>query len=144
MSLTQNRGAEMNKDQVKGTIDDVAGRAKRQVGEWTGDTNAQMKGLGQQAKGKAEKALGNAKDAVREGQNQVKGQAKKAWESAKGSVAEGKEEAQRGREAEKLQDEGDLDRVETDVNESSKSHIPQRCTERDQRWMERMRMNCGA
>jgi uncharacterized protein YjbJ (UPF0337 family) len=56
----------MDKDRVKGTIDDVAGRAKRQVGEWTGDTNAQVKGAAQQIKGKAEKAWGNVKDAARD------------------------------------------------------------------------------
>jgi uncharacterized protein YjbJ (UPF0337 family) len=56
----------MNKDKVQGTIDDVAGRAKRQVGEWTGDTNAQIEGGAQQIKGKAEKAWGNVKDAVKD------------------------------------------------------------------------------
>ena len=54
----------MNKDQVKGTIDDAAGRAKRQVGEWTGDTGTQVEGAAQQVKGKAEKAWGNVKDAA--------------------------------------------------------------------------------
>jgi uncharacterized protein YjbJ (UPF0337 family) len=54
----------MNKDTVKGTMDDVAGRAKRQVGEWTGDTKAQVEGATQQVKGKAEKAWGNVKDAA--------------------------------------------------------------------------------
>ena len=55
----------MNSDQIKGTIDDAAGRAKRQSGEWTGDTNTQVDGAAQQVKGKAEKAVGNIKDAVR-------------------------------------------------------------------------------
>ena len=55
----------MNSDQIKGAIDDAAGRAKRQVGEWTGDTGAQVDGAAQQVKGKAEKAVGNVKDAVR-------------------------------------------------------------------------------
>jgi uncharacterized protein YjbJ (UPF0337 family) len=54
----------MNKDTVKGTIDDAAGRAKRQVGEWTGDTKTQVDGAAQQVKGKAEKAWGNVKDAA--------------------------------------------------------------------------------
>ncbi|MGD0733948.1 MAG: CsbD family protein [Terracidiphilus sp.] len=54
----------MNKDTVKGTVDDAAGRVKRQVGEWTGDTNAQVEGAGQQIKGKVEKAWGNVKDAA--------------------------------------------------------------------------------
>jgi uncharacterized protein YjbJ (UPF0337 family) len=56
----------MDKDRVKGSIDDVAGRAKRQVGEWTGDTKAQAEGAAQQLKGKAEKAWGNVKDAARD------------------------------------------------------------------------------
>ncbi|MGA7832492.1 MAG: CsbD family protein [Terracidiphilus sp.] len=59
------------KDQVKGTIDDVAGRAKRQVGEWTGDTNAQIEGAVQQVKGKAEKAWGNVKDAAKDVKSKV-------------------------------------------------------------------------
>jgi uncharacterized protein YjbJ (UPF0337 family) len=54
----------MNKDTVKGSIDDVAGRAKRQVGEWTGDTKTQAEGAAQQVKGKVEKAWGNVKDAA--------------------------------------------------------------------------------
>jgi uncharacterized protein YjbJ (UPF0337 family) len=56
----------MDKDTVKGTINDAAGRAKRQVGEWTGDTNAQVEGAAQQVKGKTQKAWGNIKDAARD------------------------------------------------------------------------------
>jgi uncharacterized protein YjbJ (UPF0337 family) len=56
----------MDKDRVKGTVDDAAGRIKRQVGEWTGDTGAQVEGAAQQVKGKAEKAWGNVKDAARD------------------------------------------------------------------------------
>jgi len=56
----------MDKDTVKGTIDDAAGRAKRQVGEWTGDTGTQVDGAAQQVKGKVEKAWGNVKDAARD------------------------------------------------------------------------------
>jgi uncharacterized protein YjbJ (UPF0337 family) len=56
----------MNKDTVKGTVDDAAGRAKRQVGEWTGDTKTQVDGAAQQIKGKAEKAWGNVKDAAQD------------------------------------------------------------------------------
>ena len=61
----------MNKDIVKGTIDDAAGRAKRQVGEWTGDTNTQVEGAAQQVKGKAEKAWGNVKDAAQDAKNKA-------------------------------------------------------------------------
>lgn len=56
----------MDKDRVKGTIDDVAGRTKRQIGEWTGDTQAQVDGALQQGKGKLEKAVGQVKDAARD------------------------------------------------------------------------------
>ena len=59
------------KDQVKGVIDDAAGRAKRQVGEWTGDTNAKVEGTVQQVKGKAEKAMGKLKDAAKNIQDKV-------------------------------------------------------------------------
>ena len=54
----------MNKETVTGTVDDVAGRTKRQIGEWTGDTNAQLEGASQQLKGKTEKVVGNVKDAA--------------------------------------------------------------------------------
>ena len=59
----------MNDDKIKGTIDDAAGRAKRQVGEWTGDTKTQVDGAAQQVKGKAEKAVGNIRDAVKDATN---------------------------------------------------------------------------
>jgi uncharacterized protein YjbJ (UPF0337 family) len=55
----------MDKDRVKGAVDDAAGRIKRQAGEWTGDPQKQVEGAAQQVKGKAEKAWGNAKDAAR-------------------------------------------------------------------------------
>lgn len=57
----------MNSDKLKGTMDDAAGRVKRQVGEWTGDTGTQVDGAAQQVKGKAEKAVGNLRDAVNSG-----------------------------------------------------------------------------
>ena len=56
----------MDKDRVKGKVDEVAGRAKRQAGEWTGDKESQVKGGAQEVKGKVENAWGKAKDAVRD------------------------------------------------------------------------------
>jgi uncharacterized protein YjbJ (UPF0337 family) len=53
----------MNKDQVEGKVKDVAGRVQRQVGEWTGDTDAQVKGTAKQAEGKVQNAWGDVKDA---------------------------------------------------------------------------------
>jgi uncharacterized protein YjbJ (UPF0337 family) len=54
----------MNSDTVKGKIDDAAGRARRQVGEWTGKTEEEIKGAAQQVKGKAEKVVGKVRDAI--------------------------------------------------------------------------------
>jgi len=73
----------MDKDRVKGTIDDAAGRAKRQVGEWTGNTNAQVQGGAQQIKGKAEKALGNMKDAARDVSEKARRDSEKHREETK-------------------------------------------------------------
>ena len=61
----------MDKDRVKGAIDDAAGRVKRQVGEWTDDTKTQAEGAAQQVKGKAEKAWGTVKDAARDAKDKV-------------------------------------------------------------------------
>ena len=54
----------MNKDQVKGMIDEVAGCAKRKTGELTDNPKLRAEGMIQQVKGKAEGAWGKAKDAV--------------------------------------------------------------------------------
>ncbi len=61
----------MNKDQVNGKVDEVAGRAKRQAGEWTGDGETQVKGAAQEIKGKVQNAWGNAKEAVHDEANQT-------------------------------------------------------------------------
>jgi len=52
----------MDKDRIKGKMDEVAGRAKRQVGEWTGDTKTQGEGAAEEVKGKVQNAWGNVKD----------------------------------------------------------------------------------
>ena len=56
----------VDKDRLKGAINEVAGRAKRQVGEWTGDTKTQVDGAAQQVKGKVEKMVGTMKDEVKD------------------------------------------------------------------------------
>jgi uncharacterized protein YjbJ (UPF0337 family) len=55
----------MNKDRAEGKVKDVAGRVERQVGEWTGDTEAQVKGAAKQVEGKVQNAWGKAKDAMK-------------------------------------------------------------------------------
>ena len=54
----------MNKTQVKGTIDEVMGSAKRKTGELTGNRTLQMKGILQQAKGQVENTIGKTKEAL--------------------------------------------------------------------------------
>ena len=53
----------MNKDQLKGKVNDVAGKAQQKAGEMTGSKEQQAKGLGNQVKGKAQEGLGDAKNA---------------------------------------------------------------------------------
>ncbi len=56
----------MDKDRVKGKIDDIKGRVERQAGEWTGDKDMQSEGAKDQVKGKAQNAFGKAKDLGRD------------------------------------------------------------------------------
>jgi len=62
----------MDKDRMKGKADEVAGRVKRQAGEWTGDTEAQVEGGAQEVKGKVQNAWGKTKDAVRDAADEAK------------------------------------------------------------------------
>jgi len=53
----------MNKDQVKGTMKDIAGKAQEKAGELTGSEKQQLKGLKNQVEGKIQKGVGDVKDA---------------------------------------------------------------------------------
>ncbi len=63
----------MNKDDIKGTGNDTAGRIKRQVGEWTGDEDLQAEGAKDQAKGKLQKGWAEVKDKAHELKNEITG-----------------------------------------------------------------------
>lgn len=54
----------MNKDQMKGTVKDVVGKAQEKVGEQTGDRDHQAEGAAKQTEGKGQKIVGDVKDAV--------------------------------------------------------------------------------
>jgi uncharacterized protein YjbJ (UPF0337 family) len=56
----------VNKDRVKGMMDEVAGSAKRKAGELTDNPKLRAEGMAQQVKGKAEGTWGMAKEAVRD------------------------------------------------------------------------------
>lgn len=62
----------MNKDQVKGSVKDAAGKAQQKVGELTGSEEQQVKGLQNQAEGKVQKGVGNVKEAADDAKDALK------------------------------------------------------------------------
>ena len=56
----------MDKQRVKGAVDQTVGSAKRAVGGLTGNRSTQAEGMVQQGKGKVETAVGKLKDKVRD------------------------------------------------------------------------------
>lgn len=56
----------MNKDQIKGVTKDIAGKIQEDVGKLVGSKEQQAKGLLKQVEGKSEKALGDAKEVIRD------------------------------------------------------------------------------
>jgi uncharacterized protein YjbJ (UPF0337 family) len=55
----------MNRDQVKGSIKDAAGKVQRKAGEAAGSTGQQIKGAARQAEGKMQKAAGDVREAAK-------------------------------------------------------------------------------
>ena len=62
----------MNKDQVKGTVKDIAGKAQQKTGELTGSEKQQVKGLKNQVEGKIQKGVGDVKEAFDEANDKSK------------------------------------------------------------------------
>lgn len=62
----------MNKDQVKGTVKDIAGKAQQKTGELTGSEKQQVKGLKNQVEGKIQKGVGDVKEAFDEATDKSK------------------------------------------------------------------------
>ncbi|MEO7559225.1 MAG: CsbD family protein [Nitrosospira sp.] len=56
----------MNKDQIKGTAKDVAGKAQEETGKVVGSKEQQAKGLVKQVAGKAQKGVGDVKEAIKD------------------------------------------------------------------------------
>jgi uncharacterized protein YjbJ (UPF0337 family) len=63
----------MDRNTIKGKLDVVAGRAKRQAGEWTGNSQVQVEGAVQEIKGKVEQAVGKVKDVVKDANAEARG-----------------------------------------------------------------------
>jgi uncharacterized protein YjbJ (UPF0337 family) len=55
----------MNKDQVKGTAKDIAGKVQEKAGKLVGSKEQQVKGLSKQISGKTQKSIGDAEQSVK-------------------------------------------------------------------------------
>jgi uncharacterized protein YjbJ (UPF0337 family) len=56
----------MNKDQVKGTVKDIAGKVQAEAGKLVGNTEQQAEGIKLQVEGKVQKSFGNAKEHLKD------------------------------------------------------------------------------
>ncbi|MFZ6872622.1 CsbD family protein [Undibacterium sp. Di27W] len=54
----------MNKDQIKGTAKDIAGKVQESAGKIIGSEEQEIKGLQKQVEGKLEKNIGDAREAI--------------------------------------------------------------------------------
>jgi len=62
----------MNKDQLKGSAKDIAGKVQQKTGELTGSEKQQVKGLKNQVEGKVQKGVGDVKEALDEANEKSK------------------------------------------------------------------------
>ena len=58
----------MNKDQVKGRVEEVAGETKKVTGKLVGDKGLEEKGRAEEAAGKARAAYGDVKNELNKGE----------------------------------------------------------------------------
>lgn len=56
----------MNKDQVKGTVKEVAGKLQKNVGGIVGNPTQQSRGAAKELQGQAQQVLGDAKELVKD------------------------------------------------------------------------------
>ena len=54
----------MNKDQIKGKLENLKGRVKEALGAASGDKHTQAEGFGERVKGAVQKKYGDAKEAI--------------------------------------------------------------------------------
>ena len=55
----------MDKDRIKGSLDQAKGKIKEGVGKATGDSKLETEGKGDQVKGKIQNTIGGIKDSFR-------------------------------------------------------------------------------
>jgi uncharacterized protein YjbJ (UPF0337 family) len=56
----------MNKDQVKGTLKDAAGKVQQTTGKALGNPEQQLKGIQKQSEGRTQKAVGDVKQVLKD------------------------------------------------------------------------------
>lgn len=56
----------MNKDQVKGTAKDVAGKVQQEAGKLVGNESMEAKGVAKQVSGKVQKGVGDVKEVLKD------------------------------------------------------------------------------
>ena len=56
----------MNKNQIKGTVKDLAGKVQEETGKLIGNREQEIKGIHKQVTGQAEKRLGDVKEIVKD------------------------------------------------------------------------------
>ncbi|WP_048441115.1 CsbD family protein [Caenimonas sp. SL110] len=56
----------MNKDQVKGTVKDIAGEAQENLGKVIGSKEQEAKGEARQVEGKLQKGVGDLKEGIKD------------------------------------------------------------------------------
>jgi uncharacterized protein YjbJ (UPF0337 family) len=62
----------VNRNQVKGTAKDIAGKAQEKVGQMTGSTSQQIKGVGKQMEGKIQKGIGDVQEAAKDSERKTR------------------------------------------------------------------------
>ncbi len=61
----------MNKDQVKGAVKEAAGKLQQETGKLIGSKKQQAKGLTTKVEGKAQKKVGDAKEALKDARSKL-------------------------------------------------------------------------
>ncbi len=66
MKYLQKEQSNMNKNQLKGTTKDVAGKVQEEAGKLVGSKEQQAKGLSKQISGKIQKGVGDVEQSAKE------------------------------------------------------------------------------
>ena len=61
----------MNKDQVKGAVKEAAGKLQQKTGKVLGNKTQETKGLATKIEGKAQKKVGDAKEALKDARSKL-------------------------------------------------------------------------